>query len=295
MTAALQQGGRQVLRWWKLVALLYLVNLAAAAVVVAPLVALIGSRLLHSLESDRLFVNLDAAWVVETLYHFQFWPATALGIAMAAVGLLFFVLNTFLAGGAIAVFRREQDGFFSACARYFPRLLRLMLISLILYGIVLGLNNGITAAAGHAREASMQERPWVILHWFQLALLFGLLGVVNMIFDYAKIVCVAGERRSAIRATLAAFRFVARHPGATLSVYWMCGLFGLLFLLAYHGLSEAIGQDSAAGVVLVLILRQLYMLARMWLRLWTWSSELHVYNFNSTIVAPEPPSLAAAG
>ena len=293
--AALKLGARQVLRLRKLIVFFYLLNLIAAAVVVMPGVLLISGRLAHSFESDRLYTNQDVAWVVETLSHFRWWPITAIGATLAAVTLLFFILNTFLAGGAISVFHDEKQPFFSSCARYFPRLFRLMLISLVFYGLVLGLNSALNAAINRARESSMESHTWTIVHWIQLLIVFFLLCVVNMIIDYGKIICVAGGQRSAFRATIGAFRFVAMHLGQTSAVYWMCTAIGLLFLLVYYGITEGTGQNLRFTILLVLSLRQIYMIVRVWLRLWTWSSELNVYTFNSTIVAPEPPSLAAAG
>jgi hypothetical protein len=291
---ALREGLHQTLQFRKLIALFYVVNLLAAVVVVAPVVLLIAGSLGHSLESDRLLLNLDPSWIVETLYHFQFWPLNSTAVAFALVGLAFLLLNTFLAGGVLAVFHREQDALFSACARYFGRLLRLMLISLILYGLVAMLSNGAAKAIDHARESSMEAKPWIILGWIRLASATFLFGMVNMIFDYAKIILVVGERRSALRAALRAIGFVARHPLRTFAVYWVCAAAAFLLLLVYHGLTEALGQTSSITVVLVLVIRQCYTLARVWMRLWTWSSELHLYAFNSTIVAPVPPSLAVA-
>jgi hypothetical protein len=292
---ALNAGGRQALRLRKLVVFFYLVNLVAAFLAVAPAIALIHGRLAHSFENDRLFPNFDVAWMIETLAHFRWWPLAGIGTVAAIVAVLYLILNAFLAGGALAVCHHEDAPFFSSCAKYFLRLLRLLLISALCYGAVLVLNRGMAAAVTRLREGSMVESTWTILGWFRLLLVAFLLGVVNMIFDYGKIVCVADNRRSAFRATLAALRFASRFPGRTLAVYWTCAGFGLLFLLAYHGITEAAGQGSRSTVLLVLVLRQALMLVRMWLRLWTWSSELHVYTFNSTIVAPEPPSLAAAG
>jgi hypothetical protein len=296
MTAnrAMIEGARQVFRLRKLIIFFYILNLVAAAVAVAPAIGLIHRRLAHSLESERLFTNIDPAWIVETLAHFQWWPVAGIGITAALVAILFFLLNTFLAGGALAMFHHEEQPFFSSCARYFWRLFRLMLISLACYAIMLAVNGGMGAALNRLREASMQAGPFAIAGWIRIAVIFFLLATVNMIFDYAKVICIADGHRGAFRATLAAFRFVAGHPGRTLAVYWISMAIGVLFLLAYHGITEAAGQSSVSMVALVFVLRQAYMLARMWLRLWTWSSELHVYAFNSTIVAPEPPSLAVA-
>jgi hypothetical protein len=293
--AALNEGGRQSMRLFKLTGLFYLLNLTVAAIVAAPLAVFLARDLSHSLESARMFSNIDLAWVAEAFYNFKGFSATDIGVVGVALGVVFLLVNTFLAGGALALFRHEQDAFFSSCARYFPRLFRLALVSIFFYGIVLALNGGIGRLISLARETSMEARPWTILHWLQIVVILFLMGVVNMIFDYAKILCVAGNARSALRATSGAIRFVFSNRGRTLAVYWICSANALALFLAYHGLSELAGQESIAMVVLVLALRQAYVMFRIWVRLWTWSSELHVYTFNSTIVAPEPPSLAVAG
>lgn len=296
----LSEGARQVLRFKKLVALFYAANLAAALVLALPVAVALRDQLGHSMESGRLFANIDAGWVSEMLYQHGALPGAAFGATAAVVAVLFLVLNTFLSGGAIAVFAREEDTFFGACARFFPRLLRLLLIGLVCYGLVLAVNNGIVAATGRLRENSMEARPWVIVGWARLLLILFLFGTVNMVFDYAKIACVVDNRRSALKSVWAAFGFVWANLRSALAIYWMCSLIGFSFLLAYHGFSELIGQGSAAGVVLLFFVRQAYVLGRMWTRLWTWSAETGFYivsaqTFSSTIVAPEPPSPAAAG
>lgn len=298
----LSEGARQVLRHKKLVALFYLLNLAFALVIVTPLSVLIAARLFHSAESERLFKDFDISWVSETYLAYQAMPFNAVGFVALTMGVLFLILNVFLAGGAIAVFQREQDTFFGACARFFGRMFRILLLALIVYGIVSSINNGMTSAINHFKKESMEARPWTILHWVQLLVVWFLMGTVNMIFDYAKIICVTENRRSAIRSMLAAFRFVFTNPGRTFGVYWICTAIGLLFLLAYHGLSELIGQSSPAAIAILFFVRQGYTVARMWTRLWTWSSEVRAYGYEPApaIVAPiepepEQPSLAMAG
>ncbi len=154
-----------------------------------------------------------------------------------------------------------------------------MLISLLFYGIVSMLSNSVAKLIDHARESSMEAKPWIILGWVRILAQLFLFGVVNMVFDYGKIILVTGKRRSAIRATIGAFRFAVHRLSRTMAVYWICAAAGLLVLLVYHGISEALGQGSRITVLLVFVIRQLYMLARVGIRLWTWSSELHVLHF----------------
>src|SRR5690349_2777061 len=102
--AALNAGARQVLRFPKLIALFYAINLALAMLVVAPIALLINQRLGHSLENDREFLNFDAFWVMESQYQFHSWPLNSVAITLACAAILHVLLNTFLAGGSLAVF-----------------------------------------------------------------------------------------------------------------------------------------------------------------------------------------------
>lgn len=294
-TSMLSAGARQVSRLRKVIPLFYLSNLLFALIVIAPLAMLIDGRIRHSLESDRMFSDLDGSWIVETVYQFHGAPAITVGVTVILLGALFIILSTFLAGGALALFYSEDDTFFGASARHFPRLFRLMLISLVVYGLILAANGSCAAMISRMRESSMVAGPPTMLNWLRLGVVFVLFGITNMIFDYAKIVCVAERRRSSLQALFKALRYVFRNLGRTLAVYWLCAIVGLLMLATYHVASEAIGQDSRLGVLLIFLLRQVYMYFRAWLRLWTWASEMYVYTFNSTIVAPDPPSLAVAG
>jgi hypothetical protein len=291
---ALREGLARVFRSGRIVLLFYFVNLMAALAAIAPAAVHIGSRLATSLESDRLFGNVDPAWIAEYLLRYRDGPGIWFGVMLIAVAIIFVVMNTFLAGGAIACLYREHDTFFGAGARHFGRLFRLMLISLVFYGIVLAINRGLYVAIGRVSEDSMIERPWVILTWCERALFFLLIGVVNMIFDYAKIAVVI-DGRKASGAAMRALKFVARYPGRTLAVYWIPAALGIALFGASHVLGELIGQQSMTAVIVVILLRQAYMLARAWVRLWVWAGETRLYCLSSTTVAPAPPSLAAAG
>lgn len=287
--AALKEGGRQSMRLFRLTVLFYLANLAMAALVAAPLAVLISRDLSRSLEGARIFANLDAAWIAEFAFNHRGVPATDTAVLGLAAGFAFLLLNTFLAGGAIALYRREDDAFFSACARYFPRLFRLLLISAFFYGVVIALAGTGGRLSGRLAENSMEARPWVILSWVRAAVALFLAGGVNMVFDYAKIACITGEMRSAWRASMAGLRFVATNIGRTLAIYWICGAVAIAMLIAYHGLSEFASQETMPRVILVLALRQAYVLFRMWVRQWTWSSELHAFWVAPAEPVPVPP------
>lgn len=271
-------GLRQAFQQRGILILFYLCNLTAALVVMAPAAAALSSVLGHSLEGDRQFANLDPAWILEALRSMDYSPFRA-GLALfAAVGSVYFLLNVYLAGGAIAVFLKPRDTFFGAGSRYFLRFLRLALWSVPAYGAVLALNAGLARLISRLSESSMVESPWVMLGWGRALVALLLLWFVNMVFDYAKIIVVAEGRRSALFAAIDAFRFVWYNLGATTGIFYAGQLVGVVALLVYHGLSELIPHNSLVLVGLVFVVRQAYTVARFFVRLFIWSAEVHYYD-----------------
>jgi hypothetical protein len=274
---SLRLGARGVASNKKLLLVYYALNLAAAAIVISPVAMLLTTLLGHSLESERLFTNLDPEWLMETGLRFDFAPAAGLLPIALLAGFLYLLANTFLAGGAIAMLHRRGESFFAACARYFPRFFRIFLISILFYGVAFAIVRGLLPVESRWSEQSMREAPGDMMLWgiraFQILLFFA----VNMIFDYAKIVCVV-EDRKALRATWRALGFTLRNFGSTYGLFLVTAAAGIAFLAIYHGLSEWFGQNSIVAIAAVFLIRQVYILARFCVRLWTWGSEIALFS-----------------
>ncbi len=273
---ALRSAAQEALKRWPIVVVYYLCNLAAAVVVVAPALMFISSVLGHSLESERLFSNFDVSWAAETIRN----GGTPAGWTMASVAaitaLLYLPLNTFLAGGAIALAIDGRQSFFGSGARYLPRFLRLLLCSLPCYGLLFLLNSALASLISKAGENSMQEYPWVILGWARVVLIVALFWLLNTTFDYAKVILIAEERFGALTAAFDAARLLWLQPQGV-AIFFAGQIIGILFLLIYHGLSEASPQTSLLMVGVVFLVRQLYTLTRFWVRLWVWNAETLYY------------------
>lgn len=289
-TEAIGSGRRQLARHRKLVGFFYICNLIFALIAILPIAIMISGVLGHSLESDRQFVTFGPDWVVAFLKNYDYAPASMTSVLLVALAILYMLWSTFLDGGAIAIFVKEQDAFFSACARFFPRLFRLFLISLVFYAIVLAIDGALAGAQRSAFKNSMVEYPSDIVSWVRTAVIFFLLALVNMIFDYGKIIAIADDRRSAFGSTRRAIGFVRAHFGRTLAIYWLCMLIGFVLLVICHFAAESMAQQSVVTVLLVFLVRQVYMILRMWVRLLTWSSEAQFYKDNLSVraVLPDP-------
>jgi hypothetical protein len=195
---------------------------------------------------------------------------------------LYLLVWTFLVGGIIDRYARQRPiraaGFFAASGMHVFRLLRLAIVSGLVYWWLFA-----------------YVHPWLFLEWFAdrtrtmsverdvffwrvaLYVLFGtLLVVVNVIFDYAKIRIVVEDRRSALGALSAAIRFVWRQRGRVASLYALNGL-AFLIVIAIWAVVAPGARTGGAALWLGFLASQLYVLARLALKLQFLASETALF------------------
>jgi len=272
-------------------------NVVMALVVVAPVAALLARDLGHSLYAREMFASFDLQWFLEFIWKTRGWPAAMLGplVIVAAGGYL--LLSTFLAGGAITIFAAPERRyvpalFYQGCGRNFGRLFRLLLWSGVCYAVVFGLNMGLSRLGQRLWHDSLEEGPVLLYGWFVAALVLLLFLFVNMVFDYAKIRLVVEDSRKSLRAALGSFRLVGRNPGLTTFTYALVAVLAVVLLVAYAVLCGAIPRGRAYWLLLVLLVQQAYVLARLGVRLLFYASQTEVYL--SLRKPPEPERVEEA-
>ena len=109
------------------------------------------------------------------------------------------------------------------------------------------------------------------------ALIVLLLSAVRMVFDYAKIATVLEDGRNVFQLAWGALRFVLSRPLATLGVTLGFGALGALLFALYLWLAPGAGQSSFAGIVLAFLFSQLYLIARLGVRLGLLSGQMSLY------------------
>jgi hypothetical protein len=146
------------------------------------------------LSAPALLASVAAAALASPLY-----PNTASRRILVEYALV----SAFLFGGIIDRYARARPtrgfGFFGACGRHVGAMLRLTAVEIVFY---LGADNVPVAPAA-----------------------IGLAVLANLILIYARVRLVVEDRRSAIGAILAGWRFVIRNPAAVV-VYgvWIAAL-----------------------------------------------------------------------
>lgn len=256
----------------------------AALLITAPVFAIGYQSLGDSAWAHEMTRNLDVSWLAEMFaaYGAVPWaPVTAILIGAAAISA---VVYLFLLGGALQVFCTGEP-FFAGCGRNFWRMVRLTLVSLVFYAGAWVVYRRVAAVGRSIWGQGSEAGPLIHWNWFSAALCLCLLALVNLVFDYARVMLVIDDQKKTVRATIAAWRFVWRNFGRTAGVYSVVCAIAALCLAAYLGISHSFAQSSMALIILLLVVRQLMVMVKIWSRLLFCTTAIEMY----TALRPAPP------
>jgi len=203
--------------------------------------------------------------------------ATITGVTAA-----WLVVWSFLSGGVIDRLARDRrtraHGFFAAAGTHFWRFLRLGLMALAIYAFLFGWVHEwlLTDLYSRMIRDTTVERSAATIRFGGYLIFGALLIFVNLMFDYARIRIVVEDRRSAIGALAAGTRFVRRHLARALGLYFLNSL-AFVVLVGLYGLLSPGAPGSGAGMWVVLLLGQAYIVARHYLKLVFYASETAMF------------------
>jgi hypothetical protein len=204
-------------------------------------------------------------------------PVVIVGAAAA-----YLVLWLFVAGGIIDRYARERPtrahGFFAASGVFFFRFLRLGVVMWIVYGLLFRYLHRWLFNDLYPRmtvEVTVERTAFFIR--VALYALFGaVLAVCNLIFDYAKVRAVVEDRRSMLGSIAAAVRFAGAHYPAVVSLYAVDFALFLVVVALYAAVAPG-AAGAGVWMWLAFAVGQLYVLARLWVKLVFWASETALF------------------
>ena len=316
MLASLRDGGRSLGLNWGLIVLVLVTNLGFALVLAVPLAFQLEGELENRGASSAMMYGFDYDWWSHWSER-QEGPEKALGPDLLgsgfalknlelllegwlpaglfartadrppvdplilALGLVYLVLQAFLTGGIISVFRRPRGGFsvrglVHGCGFYFGRMLRLSLLALTAAGIVFALNLPFARFVdGLAREA-VSGRTALVITLGRHALLLVALLLVHMVFSHARVLVVREERLSALLATLSSLGFCARRLLPAFGHYVALGAVAVALLAAFALADSWLTVIGYRSQLVALVLFEAFVAARIALRLWLLASQLEL-------------------
>ena len=223
-----------------------------------------------------------------------------------AAALGFYVAGwAFLSGGILDRYARQRPirifGFFGASGVYFFRFLRLALIAGLVYWWLFAFVHPWLfdeQFVNLTRNMSM-ERTAILVRVLFYVLFGALLIATNVVVDYTKVRIVVEDRHSVVGALVAAIRFVRNHLRQVVTLYAVNSLTFLAVLAAWALVAPGAG-GSGIGMWLAFLLSQLYIVARLLVKLQFAASGVALFQANlahaSYVSAPRAawPDSAAA-
>jgi len=313
---ALGAGFRSLGRNWGLVVLVLLANLGSALVLAVPLSLQLEGDLANRGASSAMMYGFDYDWWAEWSER-QRGPSLALapdllgtGFAfrnlelllrgglhaglfalgghvgadptILGLGALYLLLQVFLAGGLLGVFRAPRGGWTVrglayGAGFYFGRLFRVSLLALAAAGVLFAANAPFARwVDGVAREAVSGRTAVALVLGRHALLLLGLL-LVHMVSSYAKVLVVCEERLSAGLAVVSSLGFCARNLLAALGQYVVVLATAVALLLLFGALDARLAVVGWKSQLMALVLFQLFVAARVALRLGLLASQVELH------------------
>jgi len=317
MLTALRAGFRSVGRNWGLVLLVLLGNLAFALVLAVPLSLQLEGDLANRGASSGMMYGFDYDWWAQWSEH-QEGPPSALspdilgaGFAfrnlelllkgslpaglfargdrgsfdptILGLGVLYLLLQVFLTGGLLGVFRAPTGGWtvrglLHGSGFYFGRLFRVSLLALAAAGAVFALNAPFARwVDGLAREA-VSERTAIALTLGRHAVLLLALVAVHMVSSHAKVLVVREERLSSVLAFLSSLGVCARNLLAAFGQYLVVGAVAIALVALFGALDARLGVVGWRSQLPALALFQAVVVLRIALRLALLAGQVELQN-----------------
>jgi hypothetical protein len=191
---------------------------------------------------------------------------------LAAAVAVYLAAWVFLTGGILDRYARQRPtrsvGFFAACGVFFFRFLRLAVVAGAAYWWLFTTVHPylFDTQLDRLTDGLAVERTAFYWRVLMYGIFAALLAVVSLVTDYAKVRAVVEDRRSMIGALVASINFLVRHPGRVAGL-WVFNALAFLALLALWALVAPGVGGLGASMWLGLAVGQLYVLARLVLKL----------------------------
>jgi hypothetical protein len=199
-------------------------------------------------------------------------------VVIVGAAAVYIVLWIFVAGGIIDRYARDRPtrtvGFFASSGVFFFRFLRLAALQWIVYAALFGSVHPLLfdrLYPGIVHEITVERTAFVVRVAFYLV--FGaLVAACVTVFDYAKVRAVVEDRRSMVGAIGEAVRFIGRNASPVVSLF-LANFALFTAVIALYALVAPGTGGTGASMWIGFALGQLYVVARLWVKLVFWASE----------------------
>ncbi len=289
LIASLKHGFAQMRANKRMVLVFYLANFLFGLILLLPIRAMLSNYIGDSSMGAKLGGALDMDFVFEFFGSNEAVLTTQRAMLLVVPG-LYWLFGLFLSGGAFTIFATQErympQQFWSGAAAHFGRFVRLALYAIPVLGIlfcVQFLETGVQRLIW-GKDAYQSITYWG--GWVRIAITALSVILFGMIFDYARVHAVLHEERKMRVSIWQGIKFAFGNFLTTFGLGLFMFIAGALLLALYNPLANSFSAANMFIVLLLFLLQQFYMLARMALKLTLYASEVHLYQQRATAAAP---------
>lgn len=263
---------------------LYGFNLLFAYLITLPLSMMLTKALDNTTAADKILQSFD--FTTYTTIMDVFGKGVDLGRTITTIGILYLIVNIFFAGGILKIFIEEKKfkliDFLTGCVEYFNRFLRLFLISVLFLISAILIYLLISKLFGLLTDNSATEHLPVILFVFKILFLGILLAIINMLFDYAKIMTVVNDFYGMFKTVKQTIMFVMMSPRKTIGLYFSYLFTAIFLIIIYLFVESFISVTGWLTILIFFLWTQIFMITRIWIRMSFFAGQYSFYRFSNT-------------
>jgi hypothetical protein len=218
-------------------------------------------------------------------------------VVIVGAATVYIVLWIFVAGGIIDRYARDRPtrtvGFFASSGVFFFRFLRLAAVQWIVYAALFGSVHPLLFGRLYpdlVHEVAVERTAFAVRVALYLAF-GGVVAACATVFDYAKVRAIVEDRRSMLSAIAGAIGFVRRNAVAAASLFLANFALFTAVIGVYALVAPGAGR-TGASMWIGFAVGQLYVIARLWVKLVFWASETALFQSRLAhagyVIRPDP-------
>lgn len=277
---ALDFGLKSVLKNWRLVLLVYFMNLCFGLLVALPIMTLFVRDVSHSLVAKHLSEGFEYRWYIEFVSaNSNFFRALTPEIILILI--LYAVFDMFLAGGLIVVLSKRSQSkihdVFVHGASNFWGFLFVSLIHVALIVLLYKLNNIWAEEIDRAAMSTLNEYVILRTNLWRYATVLIFLAVSVIMSDFSRVGIALDSEKNLFLKAFRGLTFVIKHPIQIVGIYFallvvLAGLAAAYFYAGFH-----LHSGKAGEIFVGIIVGQLFILLRAAIKLLFYSADGFFY------------------
>lgn len=280
MKKVLYLGFRSIFKNAKLIALFWGTNAVAAFLLSLPLFYLLVDNLNHSLMSDKLAASFDFIWYLQFMNIYKSSIGEIPYLFFGTVG-VYVLIRSFYMGGLISVFNLPDKNhivdFFYGGVKYWFRFMKIVLISLIFFGIAFLVNNYLGVFIEWAFSSTENQLAEFIIRLLRYILLVFFIGLVTMISDYAKVSMAVDETKKSFDAIYKSIIFIKHNFSKVFLIFLTIACIGASGAVLYNVVERFIPRTPFYFLFLAFLVQQMLIIFRLFIRMYFTATEVNLY------------------